>query len=257
VDYVRSILRTQLRRSSIVRRIESVVGRTFGPLWLDHPFALRDVLARKFLSGSGLEIGALNQPQRVPRLARVHYVDRMCTADLRLQYPDVRGMVEVEHVEDGETLAGIADGSQDFLIANHFLEHARNPIGTLRRFAAVLRAGGAAFITVPDHRGTFDRRRPPTTIEHLLKDDAEGPAWGESDHLREFVTLAMNQTGAEAEATIEHFRRTNYSIHYHVWSHQSFAEFLSRVGPGLGFTVNAHLENAIATESICVLRKSA
>ena len=39
---------------------------------------------------------------------------------------------QVDVVDDGETLATVAGGDrQDFIVANHFLEHTENPIGTI------------------------------------------------------------------------------------------------------------------------------
>src|SRR5688572_19302479 len=42
----------------------------------------RESIATAYLSGNGLEIGALHQPSRVPTAARVRYVDRMTAPDL-------------------------------------------------------------------------------------------------------------------------------------------------------------------------------
>ena len=44
-------------------------------------------LARRFLHGEGLEIGALHLPLPVPRGARVRYVDRMDRDALVREYP--------------------------------------------------------------------------------------------------------------------------------------------------------------------------
>src|SRR5438309_1826974 len=102
---------------------------------------LRPALARQFLQGRGIEIGALWNPLRVPRAATVTYVDRMSVADLRTHYPELDEMplASVDAIDEGERLATFAAGSQDFIIANHFLEHAQDPIGTIARHIEVLR----------------------------------------------------------------------------------------------------------------------
>ena len=145
----------------------------------DIPVTFREDLAEAFIAGTGLEIGALHQPLRVSTSAKVRYVDRMDVAGLREHYPELQRLklVTVDVIDDGEKLKTVANGSQDFLIANHFLEHTQNPIGTLRRFFEVLRVGGVLYLAIPDKRGTFDRNRPLTSFEHLLKDDRQGPAW--------------------------------------------------------------------------------
>src|SRR5947209_3771329 len=98
-------------------------------------------VARAYLRGRGLEIGALHRPLRLPAAARVTYVDRLPEAELRRQYPELNRhtLVPVGVVDEAETLATVPDGSQDFVVANHFLEHCQNPIGTLKTFVRVLR----------------------------------------------------------------------------------------------------------------------
>src|SRR5437879_2111902 len=55
------------------------------------PFSLdREFIAKTYISGDGLEIGGLHNPLRVPKRARVKYVDRMPVAKLRKQYPELR-----------------------------------------------------------------------------------------------------------------------------------------------------------------------
>jgi hypothetical protein len=63
----------------------------------------------------------------------VRYVDHLSTADLRDEYPELAGqpLVEVDVLDDGETLATFADESVDFVIASHFLEPCEDPIGAM------------------------------------------------------------------------------------------------------------------------------
>src|SRR5262249_41579641 len=91
----------------------------------------RAAIARTYLRGSGIEIGALHRPLRVPSHVAVRYVDRLSTAELRRQYPMLADheLVPVSIIDDGEQLVSLADASQDFVIANHFLEHCEDPLG--------------------------------------------------------------------------------------------------------------------------------
>ena len=224
-----------------------------------HPFYLREFLAARYLAGDGIEIGALHHPLRVPARAAVRYVDRFDTPGLRRQYPDLarERLVRVDVVDDGERLERVADGSLDFVIANHFLEHAQNVFGVLRRFLEVLRPGGVLFLSVPDRDGTFDRDRPLTSAEHLLRDYVEGPEWGYRDHIREFVRLAQKFPEEGVEAQVENIARSGYSIHYHVWTHDSLCETLfdGRRRLGLPFEAEAMVKNPGLSESVCVLRR--
>src|SRR5215210_513324 len=101
----------------------------------------------RYLRGSGLEIGALHMPLRVARGVRVRYVDRLDVDGLRMHYPELaeHDLVDVDIVADGESLGSVADGSQDFVIANHFLEHTQNPIATVESHLRVLRPDGVIY----------------------------------------------------------------------------------------------------------------
>src|SRR5690349_12337154 len=74
----------------------------------------RRTIASSYLRGDGLEIGALHNPLKVPPTARVRYVDRMGVADLRREYPELsrERLVDVDILDDGETLASVGDATQ-------------------------------------------------------------------------------------------------------------------------------------------------
>src|SRR4051812_27370540 len=77
-------------------------------------------VARAYLRGRGLEIGALHRPLRLPAAARVTYVDRLSEAELRKQYPELsrHTLVPVGVIDEAEMLASVPDASQDFVVAN-------------------------------------------------------------------------------------------------------------------------------------------
>jgi SAM-dependent methyltransferase len=128
-------------------------------------------------------------------------------------------------VDDGERLASIGDGTQDFVIANHFLEHCQNPIGALVSMFRVLRAGGILFLAVPDKRYTFDVDRPITPLEHLLRDHREGPAWSYRQHCEEWVSLVERlRAPREIETRLAELAERNHPIHFHVWTQTEMLE---------------------------------
>ena len=90
------------------------------------------------------------------------YVDRMTVAELRRQYQELAGdpLVETDIIDNGEQLTTIRDETQDFVIANHFIEHCQNPIQTFQNLFRVLKPGGVLYVAVPDKRFTFDADRP-------------------------------------------------------------------------------------------------
>jgi SAM-dependent methyltransferase len=217
----------------------------------------RREIAARFLRGRGLEIGALHAPLETPPGCRVTYVDRLPAAELRKQYPELGGeeLVPVEVVDDGERLEKFADGGQDFVIANHFLEHAQDPIGALKAHLRVLAPGGVLYLAVPNRHETSDRRRPPTTWKHLVRDHLEGPAWSYEVHLREYAELVDGCRGPALEDRVSYLRAVNYSIHFHVWDEEEFVDFLEMVREDFDLPGAVEYLGHRTPEVLCVLRK--
>jgi SAM-dependent methyltransferase len=217
----------------------------------------REVIAAIFLRGDGIEIGALHQPLRVPGSARVKYVDRMTVAQLRRQYEELarEPLVEIDIIDNGEQLTTIGDHTQDFVIANHFLEHCQNPIQTFQNLFRVLKPRGVLYVAVPDKRFTFDADRHCTTVEHIMRDYSEGPEWSKRGHFEEWTRLVNKRTGeAEVEREIEHLLSIDYSIHFHVWRAADLLELVVAVQRMVQFELELFLRNGF--ESILILRKA-
>ena len=135
-------------------------------------------------------------------------------------------LVAPDVIDDGETLGSVEDGSVDFVIANHLIEHCQDPIGTLKAFARVLTPDGVLYMAVPDARETFDRRRPLTSLEHIVRDHVEGPGWSRSGHFEEWVGLVGQVPADQVVEQARQLDESDYSIHFHVWTLDSFLELL-------------------------------
>lgn len=230
-------------------------------------FEARAELAARFLSGEGLEIGPLHQPLALPPAANVRYVDRMTTPDLRREYPELADwdLTEVDIVDDGERLLNVPEDSQDFIVANHFLEHCENPIGTIGTHLSKLKPGGVLYYAVPDKRFTFDFRRPVTPLEHMVADYEIDPEASRSGHYDEWVRLVSGEesTSDDGQAPSEEWiaerarqlEDASYSIHFHVWTEIEFLQLIlachQRFG---GFDLEAAARRGI--EFIVILRKA-
>jgi SAM-dependent methyltransferase len=216
------------------------------------------VAAALYLRGRGLEIGALNHPLRVPAMAETRYVDRMSTEDLRAEYPEMldADLVPVSIVADGETLAGVEDGSQDYVIANNFLEHCEDPIATLKNFFRVVRPGGVLFLIVPNKRSNLDRLRPETTIEHLIKDHEKGPKRSRVEHYREWSRTILKVPEPSVRDTAAKLMQEKYSIHFHVFTEFETIQLfcLLRTRYKIPF-VFEHVANNACHETVIVARK--
>lgn len=218
----------------------------------------REFIAKTYIHGKGIEIGALQSPLKVPGNAHVTYVDRMQVKDLRKQYPELNAvpLVHVDEVADGELLETIDDSSQDFVIANHFLEHCQNPILAISNMMRVLKNDGVIYLAIPDKRYTFDIGRPVTTIDHLMRDYKEGPDWSRKQHFEEWANLVdKTESGAATEQRVAELMDIDYSIHYHVWTQSTLLELLTTLKGSLGLHFDMELFLKSGHEVICVLRK--
>lgn len=220
---------------------------------------IRRSIAARYLSGSGIELGALHQPLATPPGVRVRYVDRIAEEGLRRQYPELSRLrlVPVDVVDDAERLAAFEDRSVDFVIANHLIEHTQDPIGALENWVRVVRPGGVVYLAVPDKRHTFDRDRPVTPLDHLIRDHAGRPEPSRRAHFEEWVRLVDHTPDEDVDSRVEALLDMDYSIHFHVWTEMELLELLvhCRSREGIPFSIELFQRNGM--ENIAVLRRTA
>jgi SAM-dependent methyltransferase len=90
---------------------------------------------------------------------------------------------------EATALAGIESASYDFVLSSHTLEHIANPLKALREWKRVLRPGGVLILAVSDPTRTPDRRRPVTTMQHLLDDEVQCVPETDATHGPEVLEL--------------------------------------------------------------------
>lgn len=185
------------------------------------------------------------------------YVDRLSVRELRLQYPELKeySLVSIDIIDNGETLEKISSGSQDFVIANHFLEHCESPIGAIETFLRVLKKGGILYLAVPDKRATFDAERPVTPLEHIVKEYKHGPDWSRKEHFCEWATFVDKKERNEVEKHAEKLMRDSYSIHFHVWTYLELFELIIYLKRKLYFEFEIEEFIFTGSESIFILKK--
>ena len=213
---------------------------------------LRFVLAKNYLRGEGIEIGALDKPMSAPRGVRIRTVDRLPADELRKHY-DLPKAVAVDFVCDAQKLETIQSCSQDFVIANHVFEHMENPIAALENWVRVLRPGGFIFMAIPDKRFTFDVDRPVTPLAHILDEYHDPPKASENrrSHYEDWIRLVEHETG-DIEARMAFLLHIEYSIHFHCWTGRELIELFESVS-SLGFELDCYKFNR--PEGIFILRK--
>jgi predicted SAM-dependent methyltransferase len=238
----------------------SCVGRIKHRLFGRPDKNTREQLANIFLRGQGIEIGALHQPLTVPSVARVTYIDRFSVGDLRAHYPEFNKLplVEPDIVDDGEKLSQIADASQDFVIANHFLEHCEDPIGELKNFLRVMKPEGVLYMAMPNMMRTFDCDRAPTPLQHLIDDHENGPSATRDSAYDEWVRKVNKvEDEAEAQRQKKHLMETNYSIHFHAWRQTEMLELLLALHRRYELPFDIEVIRSQGIEVIIILRKHA
>jgi len=182
----------------------------------------------------------------------------MSNEDLRKQYPELDdlSLVDVSIIDNGEMLSTINDASKDFVIANHFLEHCQDPINTLHNFLRVLKSGGTLYFSVPDKRYTFDRDRPVTPFEHILKDFNDGPLWSRRAHYIEFADKVNKAVGAkQIEQKANRLMETDYSIHFHTWTIKEMIDIVNKLPEHIEYSFECKMLMHNDTEVIIILSK--
>jgi 2-polyprenyl-3-methyl-5-hydroxy-6-metoxy-1,4-benzoquinol methylase len=220
---------------------------------------IRDFLAQQYLCGSGIEIGALNLPCKVPEGTAVLHIDSKPTEELIRYYGrEMHGqtVVKVDVVTDAHTLAGIENESQDFVIANQVLEHLENPLLAIENMLRVVKPGGVVFLSLPEKRHTFDAGRPVTAFEHVLQDYRRGPEASREAHYREWMELVENVTPAEFAERLNFLMNVlHYPIHFHVWTQFEMWDIFNQARAVLPFSYEIDCFKANDAEALFVLRK--
>ncbi|MFN8671411.1 MAG: methyltransferase domain-containing protein [Candidatus Sericytochromatia bacterium] len=211
----------------------------------------RTLLSNKYIIGNGIEIGALASPVIYNKnTTNIKYVDKFTHEEALKHYPELKefGVIQPDIIDDGEYLYTIKNESQDFVIANHFLEHAENPIRTIENIFRVLKNNGILYMAIPDKRYTFDKNRERTKLEHII-DEYLNCSYLKN---REEHYLDFNNGNIE-DAKIQ--LQAHYSIHFHIWQKEDLEELFSYIKNTLNFKfeIEEILYNYI--ENICILRK--
>jgi len=224
---------SERRNRTIMKLLQESNDTNMGISLSEPMLVTRETIAATYLSGEGIEIGALHNPLAIPPGAKVKYVDRMTKENLYEHYPELRSytLVDVDIIDDGEYLNMVTDNSQDFVIANHFLEHSEDPIITLKNLLRVTKKGGVVYLAVPNMLKTFDCNRQQTMLSHIVDDHKFGPENSRRYHYEEWVSLVEPHFGRTYEGDtfthrVNELLEQKYSIHFHCWDANGFKEFL-------------------------------
>lgn len=184
---------------------------------------MRKTLADQYLSGSGIEIGGLHCPTPLSSGVEVIYVDQD-PALMRQFHSDVVIQAWPQIVDDAGVLKNIPDNSQDFVIANHVLEHLVDPVTALHHWWRVLKNGGVLFCALPDKTQTFDRDRK-VTYWHQCATDSQTI---EERYYDWFEHGPDKKIGAALISAVDQAMRDQSNIHWWVWDEEEMKRLMIR-----------------------------
>jgi SAM-dependent methyltransferase len=184
--------------------------------------------------------------------------------------------VEVDYIDDGFTLSTIPSASQDFLIANHVLEHSPDPIGALLNWSRVLKPDGILFFSVPIGSESFDKGRQITMVDHLTEDHRLCCSMQKDlfharnlEHYDEYLSISLVTirknlgypvlTQDEKKGMLQKFCDEPFTdTHYHVFSVDSLNDIMRYVTTDMDRTLSLVelVKSKGGLEYIVVLRKA-
>ena len=191
----------------------------------------------------GLEIGGPSSMFRTNKLIPVYdRCSRIDTCNFSSQTiwsgsddgPKFGVRLGKQYLAEACDLSMVRDGTYDFVLAAHVLEHIANPLQALQEWTRVLTPEGVLLVVVPDKRGGFDHRRPFTSFDHIEQDFEANIAEDDLTHLAEILALHDLRLDPPA-GTPQQFRERclrNSSVramHHHVFSQEVLARMFARL----------------------------
>ncbi len=140
-----------------------------------------------------------------------------------------------EFIGEASVMTEIKPSTYGFLLASHVLEHVANPLKALRAWTGIVVPGGTIVLVVPHRDGTFDHRRPITTIEHILSDFTRDVTEDDQTHFREIIDLhdLSRDPGARSRDDFVARVRDNSkqrSLHHHVFDTELILKVVDQAG---------------------------
>jgi len=147
---------------------------------------------------------------------------------------DKRRAAGTQYIAEATNLSIISSAFYDFVLSSHTLEHTANPLKALSEWTRVLKEEGILALVVPHRDGTFDHRRPVTSLSHLIEDFEHEVSEGDMTHLEEILELhdlAMDPNAGNFES-FKHRSTSNLKnrcLHHHVFDTRLAVELIHHI----------------------------
>lgn len=197
---------------------------------------LKKVYFENLRGKNGLEIGGPSEIFRKGRILPVYPIikgldgcnfntqtiwEGKIKEGLTFKYQDERP-VGYQFICEAVDLSPVGTKKYDFVLSSHALEHIANPLKALSEWLRVLKDDGFILLVVPHKDGTFDRRRPVTSLNHLIEDFENNTGENDLTHLPEILALHDLRLDPPArdfdyfkERSLNNFE--NRCLHHHVF----------------------------------------
>lgn len=136
---------------------------------------------------------------------------------------------------DATDLGIIESERYDFILASHVIEHIANPLKAISEWLRVLKKKGIMLMIIPHKDRTFDHKRSPISLEHLIEDFKKNIEEDDLTHLSEILELHDLKLDPPA-GDYESFKKrslTNYEnrcLHHHVLNSELVIEIFDYFG---------------------------
>jgi SAM-dependent methyltransferase len=140
-----------------------------------------------------------------------------------------------QYIAEASDLHCIEDSSYDFILSSHCIEHLANPLKGLTEWIRVLRQRGLLVLVVPHKDGTFDHRRPTTSLKHMIQDYDIQTNEDDMTHLEEILRchdLTRDPGAGDPESFRERSERNidNRCLHHHAFDTRLAVEVVDHMG---------------------------
>jgi len=139
-----------------------------------------------------------------------------------------------QFVAEASNLSGIPDAKYDFVLSSHCIEHLANPLKGMSEWIRVLKDDGLLILVVPHKDGTFDHRRPVTSLSHLIQDFETQMTEQDLTHLDEILKLhdlSMDPEAGGIDTFAERSKKNfeNRCLHHHVFDARLAVEVVNHM----------------------------
>ncbi len=138
-------------------------------------------------------------------------------------------------IGEASVMDEIDSAAYQFLLASHVLEHIANPLKALYAWMRVVEPNGTIVLVVPHRDGTFDHKRPVTSIDHIVADFEKNAIESDETHLQEILALhdlSRDPGAGTREAFVARAGDNvhNRSLHHHVFDTELVVKLVDVAG---------------------------